>query len=184
VALEQLRQRGLERLADRASVAQRGGGGGQHRAVALAGPLGRPREQDRALGRLAGEALLPGLELARDLVPPGLERVDPGLHGPLPAPGAVDAERALPAHAPVVGVDGDERRLVPVLVARPAPAHRGPHHVVPVAEDVGRHGHRVADGPLHGVATAVDRRSRMLDDDAARRLLRVRQGHGFALSRY
>ena len=131
-----------------------------------------PRAGARALGQLAGEVGLAGLELARDLVAPGGERVDPRLDRPLPAPGRpVDREAARPADAVVVGVDRRQRRLVPARRrSGRLPAHDGAQDLVAVAEDVGRDVDDVADRALDRPAAAVDDRGRVLDPDARQAL--------------
>src|SRR6185503_16300438 len=122
--------------------------------------------------------LLPGGDLALELVAPGGEDVAPGLDRPLPPAYHVDRELALPAHAVDVRVDRPHRRLDPAAAARPAVADHRAEDLVPVAEDVGGHAHRLANHPLHGVAPGVDRGGRVLDDDARRVALGVGYRHG------
>ena len=59
--------------------------------------------------------------------------------------------------------------LAPVARLRRLVADDRAEDVVPVAEDVGLDGDRVADDPLGRVPAAVDRRRRVLDDDPLRR---------------
>ena len=138
----------------------------------------RPPQQDRALAELAAEVGLAELDLARELVAPAGEEVDPGLDRPLRAPRLLDGEGALPAHAVMSGrrpaVSGDSRQRA---LARPAPAHDGAQHLVAVTEDVRRDLHRVGHGALDRPAAAVDRRRRVLDPDAVRRLGLGSGGH-------
>ena len=146
----------------------------------LVGALGARRgllEQHDALGQLAGEVLLPGGDLALQLVAPGGEDVAPGLDRPLPAAHHVDRELALPAHAVDVRVDRPHRRLDPAAAAGAAVAHDGAEDLVAVAEDVGGHADGLADHALGGIAPGVDRGRRVLDDDARRVALGVGYRH-------
>ena len=125
-----------------------------------------------ALGELAGEVVLLGGHLARELVPPGAEHVGPGLDRVLPPTGQVHLEARGPAHAAEVGVDPLHLDLAPVARLRRFVADDGAEDLVAVAEDVGLHGDRVADDALGRVATVVHRRRRVLDHDPGRRRLR------------
>src|SRR5205085_11620468 len=69
-------------------------------AVELEGLLERERialEERRALRQLAGEVLLPRLDLAPQLVAPRREAVGPGIDREAPDPAAVDLEVRHPA---------------------------------------------------------------------------------------
>src|SRR5439155_11700696 len=88
-------------------------------------------EQRGALRELAGEILLPRLDLAAELVLPRREPVGPGRDGVEPAAGTVDGERSGPAVVP----ERLQRLLAPTAVARAAHAHGTREHVVAVLED-------------------------------------------------
>ena len=173
--LDELEQRGVERGVRIGG--DRLGGRGQAALVLALGAVGRGAQQDGALAELAAEVGLAELDLARQLVAPAGEEVDPRLDVPLRAPGLLDGEGPLPAHAVVVGVDRDQRRLAPALVPGLAPAHDGAQHLVAIAEDVRRHLHRVGHGALDWPSTAVDGRRRVRDPDAARRFGLGAGGH-------
>src|SRR5690349_1281272 len=66
-------------------------------------------------------------------------------------------------------VDPVHLGFAPLGLARPAVADHAPQEVVSVAEDVGRHGHDVADAPLGRISPVVDGGLGVLDDDARRR---------------
>ena len=153
--------------------------------VAL-GRRGRRRlaQQHGALAQLPGEALLAAGDLALELVAPRRELVDPGLHGELPAAHRVDHEGALPAHALVVGVDGDQLGLDPLPAARRERADHGAQLVVAVPEHVAGDLHQVPHGALRGVAAGVHRRLQVLDVDAGGRLSWRRGGHRPGSIRY
>ncbi len=68
-------------------------------------------EQQRALGELAAEVVLAGVDLALQLVAPGREDVAPGLDRSTPSARACRPELALPADAVVMGVERVHRRL-------------------------------------------------------------------------
>src|SRR5581483_4855826 len=128
--------------------------------VAVAG-LGRQRvlhgqalapEQQRALGELARDVLLPGLDLAPKLVLERCDAVDPRLDPVTPAAAAVDGERAGP---PVVA-GRRERRLLPARSAGGLVAHRRAEQLVAVADDRRRDPDAVAARRLDRVAAAVD----------------------------
>src|SRR5450755_1191714 len=112
--------------------------------------------------------MLAGGDLAGELVAPCAEHVGPGLDVEFPRAPPVDVEARRPADAAEVGVDPRQLGLGPVLVAGTAMAHDGPQQLVAVAEDVGRHLHRVPDAALGRIRAAVDRRRRVLDDDPGR----------------
>ena len=137
--------------------------------VGALGPLGRVLEQQHALAELAREVVLPGLELAAQLVAPGGEDVGPGLDRPLPAARAVDDERAAPADAVDVGVERVQLGLAPLALARGPVQHDRAELLVAVAEHVGRDLDEVADGPLGRVPARIDDRLRVLDMDPRRR---------------
>ena len=120
-------------------VAQGGDRALERLAVGLVlGDGGRRLEQHDALGQLAAEVVLAGVDLALHLVTPGGEHVAPGLDRVLPAARRRDRELALPAHAVDVRVDRVHRRLEPAPAARRLVADDGAHDLVAVAEDVGR----------------------------------------------
>ena len=127
-------------------------------AVVLGG-CGRRLEQHGALGQLAAEVVLAGVDLAVHLVAPGGEDVAPRLDRVLPAAGRLDRELALPADAVDVGVDRVHRRLEPAPAAWRLVADDGAHDLVAVAEDVGGDLDRVADAALGRVTSAVDGRA-------------------------
>ena len=120
----------------------------------------------RSFQQLAGEILLPALELAVDLPAPGRPAVDPGGDRELPAAERVDREDAVPAIVP----DRRHRRLAPSARAGLPVANRGPQNVVPVAEDVCPDVDAVADRALDRVAAAVEHRPDTLDLDSRPRL--------------
>jgi hypothetical protein len=133
----------------------------------------RDAVQERPLRELAGQVLLPRVDLPRDLVPPGREPVDPGLDGELPPTALVHLEGTRPAVVP----QRLERRLAPPPRARTAVADRRAEQLVAVAEDRRRHVDAVADGRLDRVAPAVDLRRHVLDQDPPGCFLRLRRGH-------
>ncbi len=160
----------LGRLGDLV-VGERGDGVPDQGLVGVVrGRLLRALEEQDSLGDLAGEVVLLRGDLALELVAPGPEHVGPGLDGVLPAALAVDVEAAGPADAAEVGVDPLHLRLAVVGVARALVADDRAEEVVAVAEDVGLDLDGVADAALGGVPAAVDRRSRVLDDDPWRRV--------------
>ena len=169
------------RVEDRAHVAvllERVGDRGQPALGGAGGALGRLAQEHHALGRLAGQVGLAGLDLAAHLVAPRGEGIGPRPDGVLPAPGRpVDLEAARPPDALVVGVDRGQRRGGPPAGSGRLPAHLGPQHLVAVPEDVDRDVDDVADGPLDRPAPTVDDRGRVLDADAGRRLRRLSGGH-------
>ena len=147
---------------------------------------GRPRPspsaaaastQHRALGQLAAEVVLAGVDLAVHLVAPGGEHVAPGLDRELPAARRLDRELALPAHAVDVRVDRVHRRLEPAPAARRLVADDGAHDLVAVAEDVGGDLDRVADAALGRVTSAVDGRRGMVDQRPGGSFVALRGGH-------
>jgi hypothetical protein len=144
--LDELEQRGVQ---GGVRIGGDGLGGDLEAALVLAlGALGRGAQEDGALAELAAQVGLAELDLARKLVAPAGEEVDPRLDVPLGAARLLDRERALPAHAVVVGVDGRQRRLAPAAVASLLPAHHGTQHLVAIAEDVRTDVHRVGHGAL------------------------------------
>jgi len=122
-------------------------------------------EEDRALGELAGEVLLPRLDLAAEFTDPRRFPVDPRLDRVLPPAAGVGLERARPAVVP----ERTHRGVAPAPLFRRAVAQRRHEHVVSVAEDRGPDVDRVADRPLRRVAAAVDDRPHVLDLDPRRR---------------
>src|SRR5207253_5000673 len=85
-------------------------------------------EQRGPLRQLAGEILLPRLDLAPQLVPPRRDPVRPGLDPPAPPPRPVDVEPPGPA----VVSERPQRLLRPARRARRLEADGGVDHVVPV----------------------------------------------------
>ncbi len=146
------------------------------RSAASVAWLAASRSSDDALRRLAAHVDLAGVELARDLVAPAGEDVDPRLDRPLRRADDVDRELAGPADAVVVGVDRRERRLAPGRLAVLPEADDGAQDLVAVAEDVGRDRDDVAYRALDRPATFLDRGPDELDADARRRRLGSRSG--------
>ncbi len=126
-------------------------------------------EQQDTLGQLAGEVVLMRGDLALELVAPGAEHVGPGLDRVLPMALAIDVECAGPADAPEVGVDPEHLSFLVLVVFGVLVADDRAKQVVAVTEDVGLDGYGVADAAFGGVATTIDGRRRVLDDDAGRR---------------
>ena len=146
-------------------------------AGGVLGDRGGGLEQHAALGELAAEVVLVGVDLALQLVTPGPEHVGPGLDRVLPGAGPIHGELARPAHAAEVRVDPAQAHLAPLLLARAAIADDGADELVAVTEDIGLDVDDVPDAPFGGVAAGVDGRRRELDDDPARSLLcRVLRG--------
>ena len=160
-------------------VVAQGGDGGLERLLVgvVLGGLRRRLEQHGALGQLAAEVVLAGVDLAVHLVAPGGEDVAPGLDRVLPAAGRLDRELALPADAVDVGVDRVHRRLEPAPAARRLVADDGAHDLVAVAEDVGGDLDRVADAALGCVTSAVDGRAGMVDQRPRGSFVALRGGH-------
>src|SRR6185437_6038817 len=158
----------LERRRDDLAVAV----GHVRREPLLERELGDAEERG-ALRQLAGEILLPGLDLAAQLVAPRRDPVRPGGDGERPAAGPVDRERP----AEPVDAEGVEGQLPPALVAGRLDADRGAEGVVAVLEDRRGDVDAVPDRVLHRVATAVDLRLDGLQEDARWRLLAGRRGH-------
>ena len=161
-----------------AVVAEGGDGGLEGLLVTRVLRLLRRRlDEHRALGQLAAEVVLAGVDLAVHLVAPGGEHVAPRLDRELPAAGRLDRELALPAHAVDVRVDRLHRRLEPAPAAGRLVADDGAHDLVAVAEDVGGDVDRVADAALGRVTSAVDGRAGMVDQRPRGRFGSLRGGH-------
>src|SRR4051812_25453847 len=126
-------------------------------------PLGC-RGQERRTFQKLGMDLAAGVDLALELSCPATEQVRPGLDGERVQ--AVPEERKLPLPRIVAEVaHGDFARLRLRRRQLPPAEHYG-QLVVALLEHVGGDPYRLADGPLHGVAAAVDLRLHVLDEDA------------------
>src|SRR4051812_6891630 len=126
-------------------------------------PLGCRGQERRPFQKL-GMDLPAGIDLALDLSCPAPEKVRPRLDRERVE--AISEERELPLPRIVAeGAHGDfarlglRRRQLP-----PAEYHR--ELVVALLEHVGGDPYRLADGPFHGVAAAVDLRLHVLDENA------------------
>jgi hypothetical protein len=116
------------------------------------------------LRQLAGEIVLPGLDLPLELVAPRSEAVDPGGDDELPAAAPVRLEMTDPA---VVALVVHEDLAPTALTLRTSPDRR-PEDLVPVAEDRRGDLDGLAERPLGRVAAFVDLRLHMPDLEAAR----------------
>ncbi len=119
---------------------------------------------------------MPRLEFPSQLVAPGGEHVGPRLDGVLEPSHRVDVEAPRPAHAAEVRVDPLHLGLAPAAAAGAAKADHRAEQLVTVTEHVGLDPHTIADAPLRRVAAIIDRRARVLDHDARRRLLGASRG--------
>ena len=162
--------------AGRRRVAVRQGRAGRlgHPPVGALQAPGRVPQQRRALGELALEVLLPGGQLALDLVAPRREPVHPRLDLE-----AVDPERARRELAPPAVRRELQHRLLGEAArpGRPVP-HRGPQGLVAVADEVALHHHGVADRALGGPAAPLDGGLDVVDLDPGRGRARRRCWHG------
>ncbi len=118
-------------------------------------------EQHCALRQLAGEILLPRLDLPPQLVLPGGDAIRPGSDAKLPAPRPVDGERTGPA----VVAEVRQRFFTPARFTGPAHAHRAAERVMPVLEDGRVDLDAVAHRALDRIAAAVEDRLDRLDLD-------------------
>ncbi len=181
-ALERLEQLLAEGDVVLGPLGQRGVLEGEHGVLdqpPVARPLGAREplaQQHQALGHLAAEVVLAGLELAHELIAPRAEHVGPGLHGVLPAADLVELDLPRPAHTAEVGVDAVHLGLAPAPLTGCAVADDRPDQVVAVAKDVGGDADAVADAAFGRVAAVVDRRLGVLDDDAIRCLGAIAAG--------
>src|SRR5262249_36361949 len=153
--------------------------------LCLPGPVefGARRLEDRACALVArhdvGKQLatllglqiefLPGFALEQEITPPGREAIGPRFDGENVAARRVGDE----TRGPAIVVVKAHRRAMPTSVAFPPPDERGRDDLVAVQENVGPHVHRLALDPLYGVATLLDARVDVLDQEArARGVLR------------
>src|SRR5439155_11203517 len=130
-------------------------------------------EEHGALGELAAQVGLAGVDLAADLLLVGRDAVDPGLDAVEPAPGVVDDERP----RPLVVAERLQGRLLPPGRARRLVPDRGPERLVAVPEDDRRHLDAVALDAFDRIAAAVDLRCDPLDLDARRGFARLGKWH-------
>ena len=135
---------------------------------------GRGLEQRRALDQLAVEVLLPGGQLALDLVAPRARTRPPTTStwkAWRPERARREARRASgPGVSCSIGSSTNAARP-----GRPV-AHDGAQLLVAVADDVALHDHGVAEGALDGPAAALDDRPDVVDLDP--RGLRAGRGCG------
>ncbi len=143
---------------------------------------GRLEHQHQALGHLAGEVVLPGPELALELIAPGPERIGPGVDRVLPGADAVDGELPRPADAVQVCVDPTQLGLEPATLPLGAVSRDDSQELMAIAEHVGLHGDDITDTALHGIASAIDRRRGILDDDPPWRRFDLRWSHASNIS--
>ena len=125
--------------------------------------------------------VLPGLDPAPEIAPPGCEPVDPGLDREPVAAQPVDRELAPPA----VVVGPLHRDLDPGLIAGRSMQEDRHDHVVAVGERVGLDADAVTEDPLGRESALIDGRGDVLDDRspptvgrAQMRLLHNRAGFG------
>ena len=156
-------------LAPRRVVPIRGGRGERGLDVELRDP-----EQLLALGQLAAQVLLAGLDLAPQLVAPGRGAVAPRLDEVLPAAAAGDGERA----GEDVVAGRLERRRLEAALAGLAVEDAGAEDVVPVAEHARGDVDALAHRPFDGEAAAVELGPNGLDTNPRQRFSERFHGHG------
>ncbi len=127
-------------------------------------------EEHGPLRELGGEVVLAGVVLPLHLSPVRRDAVDPRLDPEAPTTGGVDLEASCKTVVP----DRLEPGLPPARrTGRLEPNGRA-EDLVAVAHDRRPHLDAVADDALGRKATAVDLRLHRLDEDAARRIGRIR----------
>src|SRR5690606_35620240 len=118
---------------------------------------------DERRARLERKRDVARVEPAQELVAPRQERIDPGRERVLVAADVRDAKRA----APAVVAERLERSLAPGALIRPPVKQQRGDAVVPVREDVGFDGDRLADDALDRESPAVDLGRDPFDNGAA-----------------